>query len=231
VANLGTLRGIGCGTLTIAVLNGTATTMLRVHNVLYVPDLAATLVSVGRLDAAGFTFKVGRGWAIVYSPSRAHIATLPHVGGFYHLGKPHAFDHARPVALFLRLHVPPPVPVPMHAPAPAVTTWHIGQEELAAFTANLLPLLSMVDDRGKPSTTPAAVTVFLKPLGSCVIFGTLPYFYQFAQSPLWRFRTYRMLRSCHCHQRHSTQQLRTAKHCSEDCLLERFHLQLSLHHA
>jgi hypothetical protein len=50
-------------------------------------------------------------------------------------------------------------------------------------------------------------------------------------SPLWRFRTYRMLRSCHCHQRHSTQQLRTAKHRSEDCLLERFHLQLSLHHA
>jgi hypothetical protein len=63
------------------------------------------------------------------------------------------------------------------------------------------------------------------------MFGTPLNFHQIRSSPLWRIWTY----AC-CNHVITTKDIPYSSyalliHCSEDCLLERFHLQLSLHHA
>jgi len=54
-ANQLTFRAIGRGDLPIRVFNGPSFSNITLRNVLYTPDIAQTLVSVGLIDDAGYT--------------------------------------------------------------------------------------------------------------------------------------------------------------------------------
>ena len=49
---------------------------LKLRNVLYCPKMTQTLVSIGRLDAAGYTFEIGKGCLLIYSPTRLWIGKI-----------------------------------------------------------------------------------------------------------------------------------------------------------
>ena len=56
-ANKQTFSTTGRGDLVVDIPNGTGETQLRLRDVLYSAEVGYTLVSVGRLDEAGFTLK------------------------------------------------------------------------------------------------------------------------------------------------------------------------------
>ena len=51
----GPFEAIGKGNLTIIILNGLSTTRILLRDVLYAPKMGITLVSIGKLNVAGYT--------------------------------------------------------------------------------------------------------------------------------------------------------------------------------
>ena len=76
-ANKQTFSMIGKGELVIDVPNGDGCTQLRLHDVLYSPEVGYTLVSVGRLDEAGFTVIFGGGKCIVRGEDDVEVGVVP----------------------------------------------------------------------------------------------------------------------------------------------------------
>ncbi|KAF7371239.1 Transcription factor [Mycena sanguinolenta] len=64
------------GNLTISIPNGDTTSKIELSNVLYAPDLAYTLVSIGCLDEAGFTVTFGNGKCRVTNVSGTQVGLI-----------------------------------------------------------------------------------------------------------------------------------------------------------
>ena len=76
-ANKQTFSTTGKGDLVIDVPNGTGETPLRLHDVLYSAEVGYTLVSVGRLDEAGFTVRFGGGKCTLLGEDDDEIGVVP----------------------------------------------------------------------------------------------------------------------------------------------------------
>ena len=76
-ANKQTFSTIGRGDLVVDIPNGTGETQLRLRDVLYSAEVGYTLVSVGRLDEAGFTLKFGGGVCVLIGEDGEEIGVVP----------------------------------------------------------------------------------------------------------------------------------------------------------
>ena len=76
-ANKQTFSTTGKGELVVDIPHGTGETQLRLHDVLYSAEVGYTLVSVGRLDEAGFTVKFGGGKCTLYGEDDVEIGVVP----------------------------------------------------------------------------------------------------------------------------------------------------------
>jgi len=75
-ANKQSFSTIGKGELVIDIPNGSETSQLRITGVLYLPKVSYTLVSVGRLDEAGFTTTFGGGKCVIRGPDNVKIGKV-----------------------------------------------------------------------------------------------------------------------------------------------------------
>jgi hypothetical protein len=83
VANGGSFLATGMGDMSIAVPNDRLESELRLKDVLFPPNLAYTLVSIGQLDAAGFTVEFGDELCTISNPDGNIIGQVPHERGLY----------------------------------------------------------------------------------------------------------------------------------------------------
>ncbi len=75
-ANKQTFSTIGKGDLVIEVLNNDCCTKLRLLDMQYSPNVAYTLVSIGRLNDEGFTAKFGHGKCVLYGPDEEKVREI-----------------------------------------------------------------------------------------------------------------------------------------------------------
>ncbi|KAF5360079.1 hypothetical protein D9758_007571 [Tetrapyrgos nigripes] len=78
-ANRGKFTASSQGAAEIRTGEGT----IPVRNVLYVPELANTLVSIGELDDAGYTVTFGGGQAVIRGPDGKVCGSIPKSNGLY----------------------------------------------------------------------------------------------------------------------------------------------------
>src|SRR5271155_70413 len=78
-----TLSAIGIGDLHIEIPNGSAKTKTVFKNAIHAPDMAFTLISISRLDRAGFSVTFNKGMCIIRDKSGKSIATIPSSDGLY----------------------------------------------------------------------------------------------------------------------------------------------------
>ena len=76
-ANKQTFSTTGTGDLVVDVPNGDGVTQLRLRDVLYSAEVGYTLVSVGRLDEAGFTVKFGGGMCRLLGEDGVEVGVVP----------------------------------------------------------------------------------------------------------------------------------------------------------
>jgi hypothetical protein len=76
-ANKQTFSTTGRGELVIDLPYGDGTTQLRLHDVLYSAEVGYTLVSIGRLDEAGFTVTFGGGKCVLRGEDGVEIGVVP----------------------------------------------------------------------------------------------------------------------------------------------------------
>src|SRR6202522_4010649 len=76
-ANKQTFSSTGKEELVIDIPSGIGETQLRLHDVLYSAEVGYTLVSVGRLDEAGFTVKFGGGKCVLIGEDDVEIGVVP----------------------------------------------------------------------------------------------------------------------------------------------------------
>ena len=75
-ANKQTFSTTGKGELVIDIPNGNGETQFRLHDVLYSAEVGYTLVSVGRLDEAGFTVRFGGGKCMLFGEDDIEIRVV-----------------------------------------------------------------------------------------------------------------------------------------------------------
>lgn len=85
-ANKQNFSAPGMGDLTIDLPNGTDTpTKLHLTEVLYSPEVGFTLISVGKLDEAGFKVAIGEGKCVIEDPEGGKVGEIPRDDfGLYH---------------------------------------------------------------------------------------------------------------------------------------------------
>ena len=83
-----TLKAIGSGDLHLELPNGSGKTKMVFKNAIHAPDMAFTLISISRLDEAGYSVTFNKRMCTVRSPNGKTIATIPHVGGMYKIATP-----------------------------------------------------------------------------------------------------------------------------------------------
>ncbi|PIL34675.1 transcription factor [Ganoderma sinense ZZ0214-1] len=83
-ANQQTFRAEGVGEMVIPVPNGTgADTRILLKDVLYTPDVAYNLISVGRIDDAGYTTTFSGGHCVIIDSEGSTVGKIPKTGGLY----------------------------------------------------------------------------------------------------------------------------------------------------
>ena len=78
-----TLKAIGSGDLHLELPNGSGKTKIVFKNAIHAPDIASTLISISRLDEAGYAITFNKRVCTIKSPSGKTIAIIPHVDGMY----------------------------------------------------------------------------------------------------------------------------------------------------
>jgi hypothetical protein len=73
------------GNMTVTVPNGNLESELQLKDVLFAPNLAYTLVSIGQLDAASFTIEFGNGLCIIYNADDRTIGQVPRKRRLYRI--------------------------------------------------------------------------------------------------------------------------------------------------
>src|SRR6202522_3449770 len=76
-ANTQTFSTTGTGELVVDVPNGSGQTQLRLQGVLYSAEVGYTLVSIGRLDEAGFTVSFGGGKCVLVGEDGVEVGVVP----------------------------------------------------------------------------------------------------------------------------------------------------------
>ena len=79
------LKAIGMGDLEIDLPNGLKTTKMMFKNVIHSPEMAFTLISISRLDKAGYQVNFKKGMCMIMNPKGQIIATIPHSDGLYRI--------------------------------------------------------------------------------------------------------------------------------------------------
>jgi hypothetical protein len=82
-ANRRMLTAIGMGDLNIELPNGSVKTKTVFKNAIHAPEMAFTLISISRLDKAGFSVTFHKGMCTIINPKGWTIATIPHSEGLY----------------------------------------------------------------------------------------------------------------------------------------------------
>ena len=83
-----TLMAIGSGDLHIELPNGSGKTKVVFKNAIHAPEMAFTLISISRLDQAGYTVTFKKRVCTIKDPNGKTIATIPHVDGMYKIATP-----------------------------------------------------------------------------------------------------------------------------------------------
>ena len=78
-----TLKAIGSGDLHLELPNGSGKTKIVFKNAIHAPDMAFTLISISRLDEAGYSVTFNKRMCTVKKPNGKTIATIPHADGLY----------------------------------------------------------------------------------------------------------------------------------------------------
>ena len=77
------LKAIGMGDLEMELPNGSTTMNMTFKNAVHAPDMAFTLISISRLDKAGYQVNFNKGMCKILNPKGQVIATIPHADGLY----------------------------------------------------------------------------------------------------------------------------------------------------
>ena len=88
------VKAIGMGDLHLDLLNGSKQTAFTFKGAVHSPDLTFTLISVRRLDTAGYTVTFGKGMCQITNKSGRTLATVPHADGLYCIAMPKSADYA-----------------------------------------------------------------------------------------------------------------------------------------
>ena len=80
-----TLTAVGMGDLHIELPNRSVKTKTVFKNAIHVPKMAFTLISISRLDKAGFSVTFRKGMCTIIDPKSQTIATIPHSKGLYRI--------------------------------------------------------------------------------------------------------------------------------------------------
>jgi hypothetical protein len=83
IANGGSFSATGMGNMTVTVPNGNLESELLLKDILFVPNLAYTLVLIGQLDAASFTIEFGNGLCTIYDADSRTIGQVLRKCGLY----------------------------------------------------------------------------------------------------------------------------------------------------
>ena len=87
-ANKHTFEAIGKGDLTILIPNGSSTTHILLCDVLYAPKMGITLVSIGKLDVAGYTALFRDKRCQIFDTRKKKLGEIPLTSGLYSLRSP-----------------------------------------------------------------------------------------------------------------------------------------------
>ena len=82
------LKAVGMGDVHIELPNGSKRTRAVLKNAVYAPDMAFTLISIGRLDEAECTVTFRKGMCTIRNPQGRIMATIPRADGLYRLVNP-----------------------------------------------------------------------------------------------------------------------------------------------
>jgi hypothetical protein len=88
------VKAIGMGDLHITLPNRSKTTAFTFKNAVHSPDLAFTLISVRRLDIAGYTVTFSKGMCEISNKNGRTIAMIPHSDGLYRISTSKETDYA-----------------------------------------------------------------------------------------------------------------------------------------
>ena len=84
-ANGRIMTTIGMGDLQIELPNSSQKTKTIFEGAIHAPDMAFTLLSISRLDKAGFSVTFKKGMCTIRNSKRKMITTIPHSDGLYKL--------------------------------------------------------------------------------------------------------------------------------------------------
>ena len=80
-----TIKAIGMGDMHVELPNGSKKTKMVFKNAIHTPDMAFTLISISRLDKAGYSVTFNKGMCTIKDKNSCTIATIPHSDGLYHI--------------------------------------------------------------------------------------------------------------------------------------------------
>jgi GAG-pre-integrase domain len=78
-----TLNAIGMGNLQLELPNSSGKTVTIFKDAIHTPEMAFTLISISRLDRAGFLVTFSKEMCTIKNPKSTTIATIPHSDGLY----------------------------------------------------------------------------------------------------------------------------------------------------
>jgi len=84
-ANQQSFHAVSTGNLHITVPNGESTTPIMLKNMLYAPEIATTLVSIGHIDNAGYLTTFGDRICSIHNADNKCIGQVPMQNRLYHV--------------------------------------------------------------------------------------------------------------------------------------------------
>ena len=78
-----TVKAIGMGDMHVELPNGSKKTKTIFKNAIHAPEMAFTLISISRLDKAGYSVTFNKGMCTIEDKNGRVIATIPHSDGLY----------------------------------------------------------------------------------------------------------------------------------------------------
>ena len=83
-----TIKAIGMGDMHVELPNGSKKTKTVFKNAIHAPEMAFTLISISRLDKAGYSVTFNKGMCTIKDKTGCVIATIPHSDGLYRVVAP-----------------------------------------------------------------------------------------------------------------------------------------------
>ena len=84
-ANKESVKAAGMGDLQLELPNGSNKSKMLFKNAIHTLEMAFTLISISRLNKAGFSATFCKGMCTMKNPSNQAIATIPHTNGLYRI--------------------------------------------------------------------------------------------------------------------------------------------------